>query len=120
MEGGGLCLEWEGLCLGCRSLGQADPREESRAVGKFSLLRDGRRGRSRLSSERGNGRYDMPTAIQISQLRKHYGATVALDGIDLEIPAGQFFGLLGPNGAGKTTLISNIVGLVRPSGGWVR
>ncbi len=43
-----------------------------------------------------------------------------MQGVDLEIPAGQFFGLLGPNGAGKTTLISAIVGLVRPSAGEVR
>jgi ABC-2 type transport system ATP-binding protein len=62
----------------------------------------------------------MPTAIQITNLHKYYGATAALQGVDLEIPAGQFFGLLGPNGAGKTTLINSIVGLVRPSDGLVR
>lgn len=61
----------------------------------------------------------MPIAIQIQALRKSYGSLAALDGVDLEIPAGQFFGLLGPNGAGKTTLISSIVGLVRPTGGAV-
>ncbi len=42
---------------------------------------------------------------------------VALDGIDLQVPDGAFFGLLGPNGAGKTTLIRSIVGLVRVDGG---
>jgi len=62
----------------------------------------------------------MPTAIQITDLHKRYGATAALQGVDLEVPAGQFFGLLGPNGAGKTTLISAIVGLVRPSAGEAR
>ncbi|KAB2835843.1 ATP-binding cassette domain-containing protein, partial [bacterium] len=62
----------------------------------------------------------MPTAIQITDLHKRYGTTAALRGVDLEVPAGQFFGLLGPNGAGKTTLISAIVGLVRPSAGEAR
>ncbi|HCU24614.1 MAG TPA: ABC transporter ATP-binding protein [Deltaproteobacteria bacterium] len=61
-----------------------------------------------------------PTAIQIEKLCKNYGSTAALRGVDLEIPAGQFFGLLGPNGAGKTTLINSIVGLVKPSAGTVR
>ncbi|HKY63026.1 MAG TPA: ABC transporter ATP-binding protein [bacterium] len=59
-------------------------------------------------------------AIQIAGLHKRYGELAALQGVDLEIPAGQFFGLLGPNGAGKTTLINSIVGLVRPSEGVAR
>lgn len=62
----------------------------------------------------------MPSAIQISSLYKNYGSTAALQGVDLEVPEGQFFGLLGPNGAGKTTLISAIVGLLRPSRGELR
>ncbi|MCE9623900.1 MAG: ABC transporter ATP-binding protein, partial [Deltaproteobacteria bacterium] len=62
----------------------------------------------------------MPTAIQIEKLQKYYADFPALQGVDLEVPAGQFFGLLGPNGAGKTTLINSIVGLVRPSQGSVK
>jgi ABC-2 type transport system ATP-binding protein len=42
---------------------------------------------------------------------------VALDGLDLDVRAGEFLGLLGPNGAGKTTLIRSVVGLTRISGG---
>jgi ABC-2 type transport system ATP-binding protein len=60
------------------------------------------------------------TAIQITQVEKHYQSLKALDGVSLEIRQGEFFGLLGPNGAGKTTLISIIAGLIRPDGGTVK
>jgi len=50
-------------------------------------------------------------ALQISDLRKDYGRLTALDGIDLVLQAGEFFGLLGPNGAGKTTSINVVAGL---------
>jgi ABC-2 type transport system ATP-binding protein len=56
-------------------------------------------------------------AIQISAVSKRYGSLVALDGIDLTVEPGEFFGLLGPNGAGKTTLISIVAGLVRATTG---
>lgn len=59
---------------------------------------------------------DMP-AIQASDLRKHYGATTAVDGVSFEIRRGQIFSLLGPNGAGKTTTISILSGLLEPDGG---
>ena len=52
-------------------------------------------------------------AIRIAGVRKRYGQLKALDGIDLEVQQGEFFGLLGPNGAGKTTLISALAGLTR-------
>ncbi len=52
-------------------------------------------------------------------MTKRYGAVLALDQVDLQIEAGEFFGLLGPNGAGKTTLISIIAGLVRATSGRV-
>ena len=55
----------------------------------------------------------MELAIQIKDLKKSYKNTLALDGIDLEIKPGQFYGLLGPNGAGKTTTIGIITGLVK-------
>ena len=45
------------------------------------------------------------------------GSIVALDGLDLEVPAGEFFGLLGPNGAGKTTTIGILTTRVLPTGG---
>jgi ABC-2 type transport system ATP-binding protein len=55
-----------------------------------------------------------PCAVDVQQLSKRYAdGTLALDQLDLAIPAGSFFGLLGPNGAGKSTLIRAICGLVR-------
>ncbi|HEY1077844.1 MAG TPA: ABC transporter ATP-binding protein [Fontimonas sp.] len=59
----------------------------------------------------------MQTAIAIAGVRKAYGPTVALKGIDFTIRQGEFFGLLGPNGAGKSTLINIIAGLVRMDAG---
>jgi ABC-2 type transport system ATP-binding protein len=50
---------------------------------------------------------------------RHYGPVVALDGVSLEVPAGQLLGLLGPNGAGKTTLMQLLAGLRRPTSGTV-
>src|SRR5207237_9202497 len=59
-------------------------------------------------------------AVECSGVSKSYGVLHALDGIDLVVEQGEFFGLLGPNGAGKTTLISVLAGLVRADGGTVR
>ncbi len=59
----------------------------------------------------------MIPAININQAHKHFGQLHALDGVDLRIEQGEFFGLLGPNGAGKTTLINLLAGLALPSSG---
>jgi oleandomycin transport system ATP-binding protein len=56
-------------------------------------------------------------AIVARGLTKRYGATTAVDGIDLTIPEGSVFGLLGPNGAGKTTIVSILATLVEPDEG---
>lgn len=57
--------------------------------------------------------------IQVEQLRKEYGDTVAVQDVSFEAPAGQVFGLLGPNGAGKSTTIGCLCGLLRPTSGRV-
>jgi ABC-2 type transport system ATP-binding protein len=59
----------------------------------------------------------MTTAIETQQLVKTFGATRALDGIDLSIRAGSVYGLLGPNGAGKTTTIRVLATLLAPTSG---
>jgi len=56
-------------------------------------------------------------ALELRGLVKRFGATVAVDGIDLTVPSGSFFGLVGPNGAGKTTTLSMATGLLRPDAG---
>jgi ABC-2 type transport system ATP-binding protein len=64
---------------------------------------------------------DGQSAVRAEGLVKTYGQTRALDGVDLEIPAGQVLGLLGPNGAGKTTTVRILTTLLRPDSGraWV-
>jgi ABC-2 type transport system ATP-binding protein len=59
----------------------------------------------------------MTAAIEVSGLVKEYGELRALDGLDLRVEDGEFFGLLGPNGAGKTTFIEILVGLTRKTDG---
>lgn len=56
-------------------------------------------------------------ALRIRNLRKTYKDVVAVDGLDLDVPAGECFGLLGPNGAGKTTTIEICEGLTEPDSG---
>jgi len=56
-------------------------------------------------------------AIRCEGLTKRFGATVAVDDLGLEVPAGQVYGFLGPNGAGKTTTIRMLLGLIAPSAG---
>jgi ABC-2 type transport system ATP-binding protein len=59
-------------------------------------------------------------AIVARGLRKRYGAVTALDGVDLEVESGEFFGLFGPNGAGKTTLLRILTGQLAPTAGTAR
>ncbi|HEY2687027.1 MAG TPA: ABC transporter ATP-binding protein [Streptosporangiaceae bacterium] len=55
--------------------------------------------------------------IACTRLTKRFGATVAVDRLDLRVGAGQVYGFLGPNGAGKTTTIRMLLGLIAPTGG---
>jgi ABC transporter DrrB family efflux protein len=64
-----------------------------------------------------NGRGSSVPAVRVEGVVKRFGATVALDGARLEVPAGMVFGLLGPNGAGKTTLVRILATLLAPDAG---
>ncbi len=68
--------------------------------------------RAPVSSQHPNG-----WAVETHGLNKRFGATVAVDGVELLVPRGSAFGYLGPNGAGKTTLIRTLLGLTRADGG---
>src|SRR3954462_1822878 len=59
----------------------------------------------------------MASAILARGLKKFYGSKAAVDGVDLEVPRGSFFGFLGPNGAGKSTTIRMLTGLIPADAG---
>jgi ABC-2 type transport system ATP-binding protein len=62
----------------------------------------------------------MDLAVETSGLTRDFGSFRAVDGIDLAVPAGSFYGFLGPNGAGKSTTIKCLTGLLKPSRGTMR
>ena len=62
----------------------------------------------------------MNPIIEISGLKKNYGAKEAVRGMDLSIQPGELFVLLGPNGAGKTTTLKMLTGLLKPTAGSIR
>ena len=59
----------------------------------------------------------MDLAVDTRGLSRDFGSFRAVDGIDLAVPAGSFYGFLGPNGAGKSTTIKCLTGLLRPTAG---
>ncbi|HJO04702.1 MAG TPA: ATP-binding cassette domain-containing protein [Acidobacteriota bacterium] len=61
-----------------------------------------------------------PAALRTIGLRKEFDGVVAIDSLDLEVPAGSVFGLMGPNGSGKTTTIRTCLGIYVPDNGEVR
>ena len=65
-------------------------------------------------------RVTRPPALEISGLTVRYGDTLAVDGLDLAIPAGSTVALLGPNGAGKSTIVNAVLGLLNPESGAIR
>jgi ABC-2 type transport system ATP-binding protein len=65
-------------------------------------------------------RVDYPPAVEIRDLRKSFGRTKALDGLDLTVEQGSIAGFLGPNGAGKSTTIRVLLGLLHAEGGTAR
>src|SRR5262245_51239341 len=62
----------------------------------------------------------MDLAVETHGLTRDFGSFRAVDGIDLAVPAGSFYGFLGPNGAGKSTTIKCLTGLLRPGSGTMR
>lgn len=62
----------------------------------------------------------MELAVETRELTRSFGSFRAVDGIDLAVPAGSFYGFLGPNGAGKSTTIKCLTGLLKPGGGTMR
>ncbi|MBA2304909.1 MAG: ABC transporter ATP-binding protein [Acidobacteria bacterium] len=62
----------------------------------------------------------MSLAVETRGLTRDFGSFRAVDGIDLAVPAGSFYGFLGPNGAGKSTTIKCLTGLLKPGGGTMR
>jgi putative spermidine/putrescine transport system ATP-binding protein len=60
-----------------------------------------------------------PAAVSLRELRKDFGAVTAVDGIDLDVPAGEFFAMLGPSGSGKTTVLRLIAGFEPPTEGTI-
>jgi ABC-2 type transport system ATP-binding protein len=63
------------------------------------------------------GPEDAPAAVRLRGLSKRFGAKLAVARLDLDVPAGSFFGVVGPNGAGKTTTLRMATGLLRPDAG---
>jgi len=64
--------------------------------------------------------YARSMAVQIRGLAKRFDSVVAVNGVDLDVRRGCFFGLVGPNGAGKTTTLAMVTGLLRPDAGSAR
>jgi zinc transport system ATP-binding protein len=58
--------------------------------------------------------------IELEKLTVTYQQHVALDGVTMKVPAGQFLAIVGPNGSGKTTLVKAVLGTIRPTSGTVR
>ncbi|MGD0992587.1 MAG: ABC transporter ATP-binding protein [Gemmatimonadales bacterium] len=60
-----------------------------------------------------------PAVLDVRDLRKAYGRTVAVDGVSFDVRQGEILGLLGPNGAGKTTTINMVLGVLAPDAGTI-
>jgi ABC-2 type transport system ATP-binding protein len=77
---------------------------------------------TRLEIPRGLGGKIMSNEYwaELASVKKRFGKTLALDGLDLQVRAGELFSVLGPNGAGKSTAISLLLGLLKPDAGAAR
>ena len=62
---------------------------------------------------------DAAPFLEVRDVRKHYGAIRAVDGVSMSVGPGEIVGVIGPNGSGKTTLFNSILGQIRPTSGHV-
>jgi branched-chain amino acid transport system ATP-binding protein len=60
-----------------------------------------------------------PRFLEVKEVRKHYGAIKAVDGVTMSVGPGEIVGVIGPNGSGKTTLFNSILGQIKPTSGSV-
>lgn len=60
------------------------------------------------------------TVLEVKGLKRHFGKVLAVDGVDLNVIAGEIYGFLGINGAGKTTTIRSVMGIIAPEAGTIR
>jgi len=67
-----------------------------------------------------SGAPSTPMVLSVTDLRKVYGRTVAVDGVSFDVGRNEIVGLLGPNGAGKTTIINMVLGVLEPDAGTIR
>ena len=72
-----------------------------------------------MTTSTSSGEAAQTPAVALRGLRKDFGAITAVDGIDLDVPAGEFFAMLGPSGSGKTTVLRLIAGFEHPTDGTV-
>ena len=101
------------------SAGPTDRGERDEALDTVIISVDESTDESAHDSVRGD-ESTSEAVLSLTGLVKRFGTTVAVDGVDLEVQRGGFYGIVGPNGAGKTTTLSMITGLVRPDEGIVR
>ncbi|MFD6751644.1 ATP-binding cassette domain-containing protein, partial [Streptomyces anthocyanicus] len=69
------------------------------------------------NAARGTASDDDAVIVTRSLSKRYRGGQLAVDGLDLTVPAGSVFGFLGPNGSGKTTTIRMLMGLIEPTSG---
>jgi len=99
---------------------EGEPREEGSGEGEHeSGVHDLQIARRHRHARPYAGSMEPMSALSMQGLWKRFGTKIAVAGVDLEVPAGSFYGLVGPNGAGKTTTLSMATGLLRPDFGRV-
>lgn len=72
-----------------------------------------------MSPPRPSSRPSGAPVLRVTDIRKHYGAIRAVDGVSFEVRPGEIFGVIGPNGSGKTTLFNSMLGQIRPDSGHI-